>query len=87
MIHGLGVILGLSLVFLDAGRGGAQPATSASDSGPYTRVANATFRSCGYAVLDHYWLAVARCNDVADADDRAACLEAARDERTEANKL
>jgi hypothetical protein len=87
MIRGIGLILGLSLVFLDAGRAAARPATSASDSGPCTQVANATFRSCGYGVLDGYWLAVARCDNVPGADDRAACLEAARDERTEANTL
>jgi hypothetical protein len=82
MIRGLGLILGPSLVLL-----GARPAPGASDSGPCTSVANATFRSCGYGVLDDYWLAVARCDNVPDADERAACLETARDDRTEENKL
>jgi hypothetical protein len=87
MIRGiaLGFVLGLVLGARPVAAAVADP--GADDSGACTDVAQATFRSCSYGVLDDYWLAVARCKNVPAADERAGCLDDAKEARTEDQKL
>lgn len=52
-----------------------------------SRTANLLLRACQNGAQDDYWTAVAICTNVADAGERAECLDDAKSSRGEANEL
>ena len=52
-----------------------------------SQTAGVEFRACGNEVNDDYWIAVGKCINLADADEREECISEARGEKSEAEEL
>ena len=78
---------GLTSIALLLTFGSSSQAQQATDTGVCSRTAKAALTACGHEATDDYWIAVGRCLNTADADDRNSCLAEAKDARTESARL
>jgi len=58
-------------------------AQSTDDAGVCSRTAKAARTACSHDVADNYWIAVGRCLNTADAEERESCLAEAKTARTD----
>jgi hypothetical protein len=77
-------VAGALLALVGMSQGSAQEPTN----GQYcSSTANSLLRACGFEVQDDYWKAVAKCVNVSESAERAACFAEAKTARDEANQL
>ena len=62
---------------------GEMKALLAARRSPCSRTSDAALRACGHEIRDDYWIAVGKCLNLTDEEERAECLEEAREMRSE----
>jgi hypothetical protein len=68
-------------------RPGVSQAQSDNDGGVCSRTAKVASTACRHEVADNYKIAVGRCLNTSDSEEREACLAEAQDARTEGTQL